>query len=391
MDLPTPGLLWTRWATLAATLTGIGFPDVWFVDDRGAHHDDHRGGWARFGLLDGARSVLFGCHPEHSSTAHADPPIDLLTGAPDWLPWEDLGPRAEADELGFVVWHEHGRWSRTRYRAGVADGLVHVVGAVLSVENTLAELSEIITERGRHPLRTPAARDDVRAASEHLLAAAVRGEVAAAGLEHLLGRLTDPTLDLRAALFAAGRGGITAGTRPPRIRAGSRPPMRRIRRLSQSEHDRLIWAAMHEATELDRPAPPDTAELDGLTGWMRQHGPAGDGVCTVLAYADATSVSVQPCEPEGLTRPELSDLVRALRRAEGDPRYGRWLFLRVMTAATEVSVERCYDSWPPWWPDDGVSGPWRTNLEAEMLARGRNWRPSWVRLLDPEIAYRPAG
>jgi hypothetical protein len=85
---------------------------------------------------------------------------------------------------------------------------------------------------------------------------------------------------------------------------------------------------------------------------------------------------------------ELVELVRRLRRAEADPRYGRWLFLRVATTASGIMIERRYDSWPDWWADDGVSGPWRTNLQEEMDARGRDWRPAWVRLLDPEIAYR---
>ena len=400
VDLPTPGLLWTRWATLAASLTGIGFPDVWYVDDRGAHHDDHGGSWARYALLDGARAVLYGYDRDHSETVDADPPIDLLTGAPGWLPWDDLTELAEADRLGFVVWHAEGRWSRTRYRDEVTDGLTHTLGAVLSNESTLTELAEIVTEWGGHELRTPAERDDVRTASEDLLTAAVRGRVDGPAVERLLGRLTDPALDLPAALAAAARGGLTPGTRAPRIPPGERPPMRRVRRLSQGEHDRLVWAAMQEATELRRPQPPATTELDALAGWMRDRSPRGDGRCTVLVYADATSLSVQagrhppaerPDEPRFGAFQEVSDLVRALRAAEGDPRYGRWFFLRVQTTDRDVLVDRCYDSWPQWWADDGVSGPWRTNLQEEMDARSPAWRPPWVRLLDPEVAYRPAG
>jgi hypothetical protein len=86
---------------------------------------------------------------------------------------------------------------------------------------------------------------------------------------------------------------------------------------------------------------------------------------------------------------ELNELVRGLRRAESDPRYGRWLFLRVETTVNGLRIERRYDSWPPWWADDGVSGPWRTNLQEEMDARAQAWRPGWVRLLDPAVAYRP--
>nr|WP_296066064.1 hypothetical protein [uncultured Actinoplanes sp.] len=398
VDLPAPGLLWPRWVTLAASLTAIGWSDVWYVDERGAHHDDHGGSWARLALLDGARAVLFGYDREHSATVDADPPLDLLTGAPEWLPWDVLTPLAESDRLGFVVWHEHGRWSRARYRDGIADGLVDTVGAVLSTENALTELADIVSEWGQYEPRTPAARDEIRAASEQILAAAVRGQVGAAEFERLLGRV--PSLDLEAALSTAGRGGITSGTRPPRVPAGQRPAMRRVRRLSQGEHDRLVWAAMQDAVELDRPSPPHTEELDELVAWMRDRAPAGDGVCSVMAYADATNVSVQPGASPPEQRPAdqkvatfdgLSRMLRRLREAEADPRYGRWLYLLVETTAAGARVERRYDSWPPWWPDDGVSGPWRTNLGEEMDARAPRWRPPWTRLLDPEVAYRPAG
>ncbi|MET0425239.1 MAG: hypothetical protein ABW046_15255, partial [Actinoplanes sp.] len=172
------------------------------------------------------------------------------------------------------------------------------------------------------------------------------------------------------------------------------------RQLSQGEHDRLVWAAMHDAAELNRPVPPVTDELAALVHWMRDRAPADDGRCTVLVYADSTSLSVQPGDLPPADRPddekyatfhELSDLVRRLRQAESDPRYGRWLFLRVVTSSENVEVERRYDSWPAWWTDDGVSGPWRTNLQEEMIARTRPWQPTWIRLLDPEVAYRPGG
>ncbi|WP_328460994.1 hypothetical protein OHA21_31350 [Actinoplanes sp. NBC_00393] len=395
VDLPAPGLLWTRWATLSVTLTGIGRAGTWSIDERGAHHDDGAGGWAHFALLDGRRAVLYG---RHSSTTPTDPPLDPLTGAPDWLPWADLSPLAEFGRLGFVIWHENGRWSRVRYREAPDDGMAALLAPLLSAENTLAALAEVIAGPGRHELSGPAQREEVRAASERLLHAAIRAEVDATHLEDLLDRLTDPALDTDAALAVAARAGIVPGTRPPRIAPGQRPPMRRVRRLSQGEHDRLVWAAMHDATELRRPAPPDTEELNALVSYLQERAPNGDGRCTLLAYADATSFSSQPGEHPPADRPgeqrfaafrRLAELIRALRRAESDPRYGRWLFLRVETSATAVQVERRYDSWPPWWHDDGVSGPWRTNLREEMDGRGASWRPSWVPLLDPDVAYRP--
>jgi hypothetical protein len=379
VDLPAPGLLWTRWATLSATHVAIGRTGVWSIDERGAGRDLPDGSWARFALLDGRRAVLYGDHHEHSAAGRDDPPADPLTGAPDWLPWATLAPLAERDRLGFVIWHESGRWSRVRYRDGWSDGMTDLAGPALTGEGTLIALS----------------RFGPRPAAERLLAAAVRSEVSPA---HFSDLLIDPAPDLAAAMATAARGGLVPDSAAPRIQPGRRPPMRRVRRLSQGEHDRLVWAAMQDSPELSRPAPPVTAELDTLVGWLQDRAPHSDGRCSLLAYSDATSFSSQPGDRPPADRPgeerytafrRLTELVRALRRAESDPRYGRWLFLRVETSAAGVRVERRYDSWPPWWHDDGVSGPWRTNLQEEMDARLPRYRPPWVGLLDPEIAYRP--
>ncbi|WP_045743011.1 hypothetical protein [Actinoplanes rectilineatus] len=400
VDLPAPGLLWTRWATLSATLTAIGHTGVWSIDDRGARLDDPSGGWARFALLDGRRAVLYGHHREHSATARTDPPLDLLTGAPDWLPWDELTPL----HLGFMIWHESGRWSRVRYRDGLQDGMTALLGTLLTGDATAAALAGVVTDR--RDLLEADRREEVRAAGERLLHAAVRTEIAAVHLQDLLDHLTLTSsddayslkLNISGALQVAASGGLTPGSRAPRIAPGSRPPMRRVRRLSNGEHDRLVWSAMHDATELRRPSPPTTAELDALLAWLRERSPGKDGRCTLLAYADATSFSTQPGDAPPADHPgeerftafrRMTELVRNLRRAESDPRYGRWLFLRVETGPTGVQVERRYDSWPPWWHDDGVSGPWRTNLQDEMDARHLSWRPDWAPLLDPEVAYKP--
>ncbi len=385
VDLPAPGLLWTRWAVLSAAMTGIDRGEPWSIDERGARHDDPDTGWARFALLDGRRAVLYGAHRDHHAKVSTDPAVDPLTGAPDWLPWADLTPLAESDQLGFVIWHDNGRWSRVRYQHRAEDGLTEVIAPLLTEERTAAVLRGLAVTTDRRGAREIAA---------DLLHAAVRGEVGAGSLGALLG----DTADIEAALATAHRGGITPGTRPPRIPPGQRPPMRRIRRISQGEHDRLVWAAMHSSSELRRPSPPDTDELGTLVRWLQERAPGGDGRCSLLVYADATSFSSQPGEHPPADRPgeeryaafrRLTELVRTLRRAESDPRYGRWLFLRIETTATGYEIDRAYDSWPSWWHDDGVSGPWRTNLQEEVDGRHQKWRPEWTPLLDPEIAYRP--
>ncbi|WP_092554189.1 hypothetical protein [Actinoplanes derwentensis] len=383
VDLPAPGLLWTRWATLSATYAALGRPGTWSIDELGAGRQDDDGSWARFALLDGRRAVLWGHSLQESATTRLEPALDLLTGAPDWLPWDTLSPLAERDRLGFVIWHESGRWSRVRYPAGLPDGMTEMAGPLLTAESTIVALS----------------RYGPRQAAEQLLAAAVRADLTGAHFTDLLTEiLTDTPPDIGAALDGARRGGLLPGSAAPRIRPGRRPPMRRVRQLSQGEHDRLVWAAMRDSPELSRPAPPTTAELDTLVGWLQDRSPDGDGRCSLLAYADATSFSAQPGDRPPADRLDeeryaafrrLTELVRALRRAESDPRYGRWLFLRVETSATGVNIERRYDSWPVWWHDDGVSGPWRTNLQEEMDGRLPAYRPAWATLLDPEVAFRP--
>jgi hypothetical protein len=177
------------------------------------------------------------------------------------------------------------------------------------------------------------------------------------------------------------------------------PSRRTVRKLSDIEHDRLIWAAMRQEPERDRPAPVATGELGALVTWLRGRAPAGDGRCSLLARADDGSLTVHlgrhpPRENAGEGRfgiyRELSDLVRRLRVAEAGDTYGRWLFLRVETTAGGFTVERRYDSWPTWWEHNGESGPWRGNLRAEIEARAERWRPGWTPLLAAEVAYRPA-
>jgi len=397
VDLPAPGLLWTRWATLAAALTAIDFDDVWSVDDRGGHHDDGGGNWAHLALIEGGFAVLYGCDHEYSDTTSADPPVDLLEGAPDWLPWDDLLGYAAEDQLGYVLWHDGSGWRRVDYPGGEHDGLSQTAGAVLDAEETLATLSGFVFEWGQHAVDTPGEHADVRAAAVRVLEAGTRRELDGTALAALLGRLTEPALDAAAGLAVAVRGGVAPGTEVPRTTAGRRPQQRRVRTLSEDGHERLIWAAMHTEPERERPAPVPTGELTALVAWLREHAPGGDGRCSLLAYADGNSVAAQPGEfaPAGRAGgatfdgfDDLSDRVRRLRAAEAGDDRGSWLFLRVETTADTVTVERRYDSWPPWWRDNGISGPWRGRLWSEVETRGPAWRPSWESLLDPEVAYR---
>ncbi|AGZ44267.1 hypothetical protein [Actinoplanes friuliensis] len=399
VELPGPATLWTRWATLAAAITAIGHDDVWTVGESGAHHDDGGGNWSHLALIEGDRAVLYGYDHEYSDTVSADPPVDLLEDAPAWLPWDDLTALAADDQLGYVLWHDGTNWQRAGYPDGLDDGLTSTAAQVLDDNATLAELGEFVFEWGEHTVSGPEEQTDVHTAAVRVLRTATTGELDGDALAALLGRLTEVTLDLAAGLAVATRGGLTPGTQPPVVAAGTRPSTRRVRKLSDHEHDKLVWAAMHEETERERPEPVPTGELGALVTWLRGRAPAGDGRCSLQVYADSSSLSGQAGEHEPAKRPgegtfgpfrEMGDLVRRLREAEADDAYGRWLFLHVETTAQSFTVERFYDSWPSWWEDNGISGPWRSNLKTEVDARELPWRPSWTALLDPGVAYRPA-
>jgi hypothetical protein len=387
VDLAEPAILWTRWATLATALSAVGFDDVWTVGPDGGHHDDHGGNWSHLALIEGGRAVLYGYDHEYSDTAQADPPIDLLAGAPDWLPWDDLIRYAAEDQLGYVHWHDGTTWSRVDYPDTIKDGCTATTGPVLTVDATLDELAGFVFEWGEHEPDDATERAAVRTAAESLLVAAGRGQLDAAVLTAY------PCRSPEAGPAVAAAGGLTAGHRPPITPAGRRPATRMIRRLSSRGHDRLIWDAMRTGTELGRPEPARSPALDDLVTWVRAHAPAGDGRGSLLFYVDDSSGSEQsgehaPADTGIKSFREAYDLVKKVRAEEADERYGRWLFLRVETTATGAAVDRRYDSWPPWWKDNGHSGPWRDNLRTELDQRAAEWRPQWSALLDPGVAYR---
>jgi hypothetical protein len=257
---------------------------------------------------------------------------------------------------------------------------------VLTVDATLDELTGFVFEWGEHDPVDETERAAVRTAAESLLVAAGHRQVDAAVLTAY------PCRTPEAGLAVAVAGGLTAGHTPPVTTAGHRPATRQVRRLSSRGHERLIWEAMRAATEIDRPGPVPSPALDELVTWVRDHAPAGDGRGSLLFYADGSSGSQQsgehpPADTGIKTFREAYDLVKQVRSEEADARYGRWLFLRVETTATGASVDRRYDSWPPWW-NDGHSGPWRGNLLQELDQRDSRWRPQWYALLDPRVAYR---
>ncbi|MFG3280768.1 hypothetical protein [Streptomyces sp. NPDC048111] len=126
-DLPQPDLLWARWGLLAVLEASAEQEELPFVhrtgmwiDGGGLHLDDC--GCTCWTLEKRApgRYVLYG-EDESSDVKWHKPPIDMLAGAPDWLPLDALRDLIEGYELGCVYWYDNGAWSRAPYPEGLDD------------------------------------------------------------------------------------------------------------------------------------------------------------------------------------------------------------------------------------------------------------------------------
>lgn len=64
--------------------------------------------------------MLYG-EDESSDVKWHKPAVDMLAGAPDWLPYEKLRDLLQGRELGCVYWYENGTWARAPYPEGLSD------------------------------------------------------------------------------------------------------------------------------------------------------------------------------------------------------------------------------------------------------------------------------
>ncbi|MFD9130754.1 hypothetical protein [Kitasatospora sp. NPDC059571] len=126
-DLPPAEELWARWALLAAleaTTEGEERPPRHrtgrWIDDEGLHWDDCGCTWWVMSRQGDGRFVLYG-EDEASEVKWHEPPIDVLAGGPEWLPYEELRDRLEGHEIGCVYWYENGTWARAPYPDDLDD------------------------------------------------------------------------------------------------------------------------------------------------------------------------------------------------------------------------------------------------------------------------------
>ncbi|MER5966468.1 hypothetical protein [Streptomyces sp. NPDC002057] len=148
-DLPPGEALWARWALLAAVdattedeRRGSGYRTGLWIDDEGLHHDDSGCTWWTLSRMGQGRFVLYG-EDESSGVKWHEPPIDMLAGAPEWLPYEELRDRLQGDELGCVYWYENGAWARAPYPEDLDDdGLDCGLTGFVDREQVLGVLSD---------------------------------------------------------------------------------------------------------------------------------------------------------------------------------------------------------------------------------------------------------
>ncbi|WP_150261059.1 hypothetical protein [Streptomyces venezuelae] len=151
-DLPEAGVLWARWAALAAATWNADEEKERFrygywlgvdgVEDGGSELRYDDGACSRWALIraGAGRAVLFG-QDDSSKVARHEPPIDLLAGAPLWVRGERLRDFLEQGRAECVYWFEDGRWHRVPYPDDLGDdGLDCGIGHLTSRESAVEAL-----------------------------------------------------------------------------------------------------------------------------------------------------------------------------------------------------------------------------------------------------------
>ncbi|RDI50149.1 hypothetical protein [Nocardia mexicana] len=148
-DLPDAELLWKRWAGVAIATFDREEQDVpsqhragHWIDDEGLHWDDRGGTWWVMKWFGGGRALLVG-EDESSKVKFHENPIDLLAGAPEWVPGNYLRNLIDTAMVGCVYWFDEGAWHRAPYPDDLTDdGLDSGISAL----TTRADAVEKITD-----------------------------------------------------------------------------------------------------------------------------------------------------------------------------------------------------------------------------------------------------
>ncbi|MEV6042654.1 hypothetical protein [Streptomyces sp. SID1034] len=200
-DLPEPELLWARWGLLAvleASTEEENTPSVHrtghWADAGGLHLDDCGCTWWTLARRGPGRFVLYG-EDESSDVKWHKPAIDMLAGAPHWLPFERLRDLIEGYELGCVYWYENGAWARSPYPESLDDDGLDCGMSRFTDRGDVLDAIELDEEADIDP--------------ETLLDRAERGELTAETVESLVAGSAYDHWDLPAMLRALRLAGLS--------------------------------------------------------------------------------------------------------------------------------------------------------------------------------------
>ncbi|GAA1467740.1 hypothetical protein NE857_30960 [Nocardiopsis exhalans] len=398
-DLPDPSLIWALASLSCAVSAGLGsyWPEFQCLEDDGLQMDDGGGNWWRMTRVEGGRILLVGWDDTGKTIPSDEPPIDLLAGAPEWLPWEWVERAEERGDFGFAYWWD-GTWQRVPYPDWVEeDGLGIMLSPCSSVAELLVELGDRVDTALRYRDEVPdqlPEEETVEAAIRALAEVVTVGRVSPESVRETLGPL-DGALDPEALLGVLERAGLVLGDQaPPEVPAGTGRPATRPAPwvISYNEWAGMVTRVARAATELERPEVPESDLLRELKEWVRgaadRHG--GTLTYTALCVERASSMSLHNGAGERVSDSDMPTDVFDLRGLERHPERGSWFFLRVHASPEGVAVERAYDHYPAWWRSSGfMSTPGIGSLRAEMDRRATEWWPHWVWLLDDEIPQHP--
>jgi len=351
----------------------------------GLRNEDIGNGCWGMSWIEGGRAVFYGYDADHNELAQHVPPVDLLAGAPDWLPWEWLDEVLRTLLLvSCVEWWDGTAWSRAPLPEGVSSGEGDWFGGS-AVEQCYLDLAD------------PDREEEAAEAFDALREAALRRAVDRSVVEPLADVLDreiqqdeewEP--DIAGALATAERLGVAPGSTRPELPAGRGEPADR-RVVSACPPQDLVSHVMRGAAELDRPAPVPGPALDRVAEWLRDHR-AGAGITVAhlggLEWRPAGFFGPRSefLDADGKwVDPELSDALSAWREEEAHPERGRWLYARIRPTGAGVEVDRAYDHLPAWWGSSPVLHSQWGVLRAELRSRDPRWRPDWTSLLEEDL------
>lgn len=280
--------------------------------------DGTDGSWLRMQRSHGRRATLWG-KSGNAPISSADP----RQGVPDWA----LTEATEHCRPSFLAWHAHSEWD-TSAPCGDEDA-IHLLRPLLTVDPRAVAL--------------------VRAgeATPESLATYAHGDRLAEAVQL--------------------------------VRAAGADATRRSRGLVGSRLRDQVHGQMRDGVETDRMLmrrPPS------LVQWVRINGPSSPFEYSVMKLRDRIIPAPTNTPLSTAAVSSLTNVLSSLHRDEADEESGAWLFARVTFDGVVVSIDRAFDSWPPWHQVRNSSdGPSLEDLAWEMRQRSQKWLPAWASLL----------